>query len=119
MRRPRSTAARLAIWRKYGGTCQMCQQPTDERGFDLDHHIPLEIGGDDTDDNLRPLCRPCHRLKTKGDVADIAKAKRRYAASVGALAKPPSLRSAGFAPRPAQKRASAPLMKQLPPRRQI
>lgn len=87
MRRPRSTTARLAIWQKYNKTCQMCFQPTDERGYDLDHHIPLEIGGDDTDDNLRPLCRPCHRLKTKGDHTDIARAKRREASRVGARAK--------------------------------
>jgi hypothetical protein len=96
----------------------MCRQLTDERGFDLDHHIPLEIGGDDTDDNLRPLCRPCHRLKTRGDASDIAKAKRREAAHVGALAKPSSIKSRGFAARQPQARATTPLTKKLP-RRQV
>lgn len=119
MRRPRSTTVRLTIWRKHGMLCQMCRQPTDERGFDLDHHIPLEIGGDDTDDNLRPLCRPCHRLKTRADAGDIAKAKRRYAANVGALAKPSSLRSAGFPKAERQARATKPLTKTLPPRRNV
>jgi 5-methylcytosine-specific restriction protein A len=79
-----STSTRRRIWEAFGRTCQMCRQPTDERGFDLDHHIPLEIGGDDEEANLRPLCRPCHRLKTAGDVTMIAKAKRREAIHTGA-----------------------------------
>lgn len=116
MRRPRSTTARLAIWRKWKCTCQMCFRPTDERGFDLDHHIPLEIGGDDTDDNLRPLCRPCHRLKTKGDASDIAKAKRREADAVGATARKPWPKRERQ-PAPPQARATSPLSKPLPARR--
>ncbi len=119
MRRKRSDTARRAIWLRFNKTCQMCFQPTDERGFDLDHHIPLEIGGDDSDDNLRPLCRPCHRLKTKGDVTDIAKAKRRSDRHSGVHAPAGNLQSRGFDPRPPQRRASAPLAKQMPPRKWI
>jgi 5-methylcytosine-specific restriction protein A len=29
-----------------------------------DHIIPLAKGGTDTDDNIRCLCDPCHRLRT-------------------------------------------------------
>lgn len=110
MRRPRSTTARRIIWERYGKTCQMCRQLTDERGFDLDHHIPLEIGGDDSDDNLRPLCRPCHRLKTQSDVRDIAKAKRREADHVGATARKPWPKRQKTPAAP-QRKASSPLMK--------
>lgn len=63
----------------------------------------------------------CHRApggKTAQDLAALAKAKRREADHLR-IAKPSSIRSAGFAPRPAQRKASAPLMKQLPPRRQV
>ncbi|MFD9375153.1 HNH endonuclease [Streptomyces sp. NPDC059999] len=28
---------------------------------------PLALGGTDTDGNVQPLCRPCHRLKTSED----------------------------------------------------
>lgn len=112
-RRKRTTAERRVIWLRFNKTCQMCRQPTDERGFDLDHHIPLEIGGDDSDDNLRPLCRPCHRLKTKGDASDIAKAKRREAKDNGSFARG----GRGFPKAAPQRRATAPLEKQLPPRR--
>lgn len=117
MRRKRSDTARRAIWERFNRTCQMCFQPTDERGYDLDHHIPLEIGGDDSDDNLRPLCRPCHRLKTKGDATDIAKARRRQDRHTGTHTPAGSLQSRGFDPRPPQRRASAPLAKPLPARR--
>ena len=79
IRRHISTTERTRIWERFNKTCQMCFQPTGIRDVDFDHHIPLVIGGDDTEENLRPLCRPCHRLKTKGDVKDIARAKRREA----------------------------------------
>lgn len=117
MRRRRSDQARRAIWLRFNKTCQMCFQPTDERGYDLDHRIPLEIGGDDSDENLRPLCRPCHRLKTKGDVADIGKARRREDRHTGTHTAKGLLISRGFDPRPPQRRASTPLAKPLPPRR--
>ena len=35
------------------------------RACDADHVIPFEQGGPTTDDNLAPLCRRHHRLKTK------------------------------------------------------
>ncbi|MFD9302162.1 HNH endonuclease signature motif containing protein [Streptomyces sp. NPDC060048] len=28
---------------------------------------PLALGRTDTDGNVQPLCRPCHRLKTRED----------------------------------------------------
>lgn len=116
MRRHRSDKARRIIWERFGKTCQMCFRPTDERGFDLDHHIPLEIGGDDTDDNLRPLCRPCHRLKTKGDATDIAKARRRENDHYGVTARKPWPKRPKR-PSPPQRTASRPSSKALPPRR--
>lgn len=117
MRRKRSDKARRAIWERFNKTCQMCFRPTDEKGYDLDHRIPLEIGGDDSDDNLHPLCRPCHKLKTKGDATDIAKARRRQDRHTGTHQPSGQLLSRGFDKRPAQRNASRSLDKQLPPRR--
>lgn len=85
-RRRWSTSVRMAIRERFGCRCHMCRQPLDERGFDLDHHIPLAMGGEDIEDNLRPLCLPCHRLKTRGDVGNISRAKRCEARHVGAKA---------------------------------
>lgn len=44
--------------------------------LEIDHTIPLELGGADEDHNLRPLCTYHHRMKTKLDVAMIAKSRR-------------------------------------------
>ncbi len=61
----------------FGGKCAMCQCQIDgTSGLEWDHVIPLKIGGEDTLDNLQPLCVRDHRLKTRGDVAQIAKATR-------------------------------------------
>ena len=40
-----------------------CTRPA--RACDADHVIPHNKGGPTTDDNLAPLCRRHHRLKTK------------------------------------------------------
>ncbi len=44
--------------------------------FELDHVVPIALGGPDVLANLEALCVPCHKLKTKSDHASIAKAKR-------------------------------------------
>lgn len=107
-RRRWSTTVRMAIRERFGAECQMCRMPLGVRGFDLDHAIPLAMGGEDVEDNLRPLCLPCHRLKTRGDVGAIAKARRREASHVGAKA--PSarpIRSRGFDPQPRRLKRTA------------
>ena len=48
--------------------CCKCQ----EKGIvsiarEIDHIIPLHVGGPDTDDNTQNLCIPCHVAKTKQD----------------------------------------------------
>lgn len=45
--------------------------------LEVDHRIPLALGGSDDDDNLITICRIHHLAKTAlGDVPAIAKAKR-------------------------------------------
>lgn len=58
-----------------------CGRPLNkDEGYDLDHIIPLGIGGKDDINNTQYLRRPCHALKTfariDGDISRIAKAKR-------------------------------------------
>ena len=46
----------------------------DEGGLQLDHIIPVSIGGDSLElDNLQTLCVKCHINKTKEDMKSIAK----------------------------------------------
>jgi 5-methylcytosine-specific restriction protein A len=73
--------ARLAA---FGGRCAECRvEIGPATGLEWDHIIPLELGGDDMLENLQPLCRADHTVKTATDVARIAKAKRVSARHLG------------------------------------
>jgi hypothetical protein len=120
-RRSLSTRERLRLFMLHGGICHLCQGKiiVGDR-WEISHDIPLELLGPDDDQNRKPAHYKCHRVHTaQVDIPNIAKAKRRYAANVGAIAKPSSLRSAGFPKAARQARATKPLTKTLPPRRNV
>jgi 5-methylcytosine-specific restriction endonuclease McrA len=48
-------------------------------GLEIDHIIPLALGGADDDCQMVPLCREHHKEKTRRDIWQIAKAKRQRA----------------------------------------
>jgi 5-methylcytosine-specific restriction enzyme A len=80
MRKRRTAAARLRIFLEHKGICHVCGGRigvTD--AWDLDHVIPIALGGEDEEANLAPAHRKgCHGTKTaKEDVPNIARAKRR------------------------------------------
>ena len=55
------------------------------QAWEVEHVIPFAMGGADDMTNWRPVhARVCHAGKTKQDVSDIARAKRREARHVGA-----------------------------------
>jgi 5-methylcytosine-specific restriction enzyme A len=85
-RRHWSTRARLRILLRHDGICQACGQRIGVKGFELDHAVPLALGGADREENMRPLCRPCHRTKTKVDRGAISRAERLAARHLGAKA---------------------------------
>jgi 5-methylcytosine-specific restriction protein A len=80
-RRHWSTRARAALFLKWGGQCHICETRITERdAWDVSHEIPLELGGDDDDENDKPAHRKCHAERTaKIDIPAIAKAKRNEA----------------------------------------
>jgi 5-methylcytosine-specific restriction endonuclease McrA len=82
--------------------------------WEIDHVRPDGLLGEATIENAKLLCTPCHDEKTKGDVKQIAQAKRREAIYLG-VRKKPSLRGSGFQKSP--KIEKQPL--KLPPRRSI
>ena len=55
-----------------GGLCLACRCVLD--ASEIDHVIPLALGGGNERRNLAALCRTCHRDKTKLDLKRIAKA---------------------------------------------
>ena len=69
-----SPAQRAAIVAAQDNRCTLCA--CEGGPWEYDHVIPLALGGLDAVENLEAVCQPCHRIKTKADVRQIAKAKR-------------------------------------------
>lgn len=90
------TAARRArILARQGPICARsnCAEPWSE----IDHIVPLALGGAEADHNAEGLCAAHHAEKTARDIRMIAKAKRQQRADLGL--KPrlgPKIRSRGF-----------------------
>lgn len=89
-----SPGRRARILALYDGRCAArgCAA-TDS--LEIDHVIPLELGGADEDFNLEPLCADHHRVKTARDRRAIAKAKRLAGETCAGPTKRP-MRSRGF-----------------------
>jgi 5-methylcytosine-specific restriction endonuclease McrA len=84
MRREFSTKVRLEALARCQDRCESCG--CDLNSWDyyhFDHVIPDQLLGANDLDNCQVLCRACHRLKTKADIARIAKAKRQFAKAKG------------------------------------
>ncbi|MDT0494008.1 HNH endonuclease [Streptomyces sp. NPDC012600] len=64
--RVHSGAARLRalVGARGGARCARCGSLALAGSVDVDHVQPLALGGEDTDQNVQPLCRDCHRVKT-------------------------------------------------------
>jgi 5-methylcytosine-specific restriction protein A len=82
-RRSISTARRVAIFVAAKGICHLCGGGIQGKGWEVEHVIPLAMGGADDETNMRPAHKACHAPKTAEDVADIARAKRREARHIG------------------------------------
>lgn len=50
----------LAIYHRFDGRCAVCGS---NEYISIDHILPLSKGGDNTEDNLQPLCRDCNLSK--------------------------------------------------------
>lgn len=61
-RKAMTSRRRERIIAQHGARCYCCQ--AEGVPLDIDHWVPLFLGGSEDDENLRPLCQPCHRKKT-------------------------------------------------------
>jgi 5-methylcytosine-specific restriction endonuclease McrA len=86
-RRRISVTERMSIYLDAHGICHLCGLKIGlaER-WDIEHVIPLALGGDETrgSPNLQPAHASCHRTKSATDAWNLAKAKRREANHIGA-----------------------------------
>lgn len=44
--------------------CRVCKK---RAAMEIDHIVPLECGGDESESNLQPICIPCHTDKTASE----------------------------------------------------
>lgn len=99
-RRRISAADKRMLWDRQCGTCNCgCGGELVPGQVDVEHQIPLALGGPDTLENMSLWLRSCHRLKTKADVRRIAKAKRQqkhHETGRSRARKGPAMRSRGF-----------------------
>lgn len=56
---------RAEIRHNLGTHCRACLRWAPARLIEVDHILPLVDGGQDTPENVQPLCVPCHRSKTR------------------------------------------------------
>ena len=85
MRRSISTRERVALFQAADGICHICSgKITVGEAWEVEHIIPLALGGDDHGANLQPAHVKCHRTKSAQDATNTARAKRREAKQLGA-----------------------------------
>ena len=86
MRRSLSTRQRLELYLAAKGACQSCGwRLTPGTRWEIDHVLPLALGGRHDATNLQVLCAQCHGSKTtQRDVPAVSKAKRMQARHLGA-----------------------------------
>jgi 5-methylcytosine-specific restriction protein A len=88
-RKPISTKNRKTFFKMRGGICALCAgiiNPATE-AWEIEHVIPLAMGGaDDLPTNGELVHAKCHKAKTRNDMKDLGKAKRREAKHTGTKA---------------------------------
>lgn len=66
----RRQIAKRQHWLCAGQQCRDAQTNQELQEYDIDHIIPLHLGGSEEPDNLQALCPGCHRRKTDQERAD-------------------------------------------------
>jgi 5-methylcytosine-specific restriction protein A len=90
MRKEFSRSTKAAAFLRSAGFCEQehdgkrCGAKLTVGKFHYDHVNPDGLTGEPTLENCAVICVGCHLAKTKKDVADIARAKRREANHIGA-----------------------------------
>jgi len=108
---------RARIFAANDGCCHLCGGKIDgvREAWEVEHVIAWELTRDDSDSNLRPAHKDCHKRKThKEDRPAINQAKRREAKHNGAKQPAGQMKGRGFPPTDKPARTAKP---SLPPRR--
>ncbi len=94
-----SRTERVRLFDLHRGLCHICEEKIQVgEAWDLEHIVPWALTRDDSDGNVKPAHKSCHKEKTADDVDGIRKADRIRAKHIGAWPKSKApLRSRGFA----------------------
>ena len=83
-----SKRERALLFIDHKGRCSLChgiiRVPFET--WDVEHTIPLSLGGADDPSNWTVVHSKCHRAKTRDDMGALGKARRREAKHIGAKA---------------------------------
>src|SRR6185369_8067700 len=90
--RPHKTVL-IRLFEAAKGLCQQCGAKFKPGGWDADHRVRLRDGGENRENNLQLLCKPCHRAKTGQENSLQAQANRIKVISYGIKKKPRRLLS--------------------------
>lgn len=96
---------RARIFANTHGVCHLCNEKIDgvREAWEVEHVIAWELTRDDSDDNLRPAHKSCHKVKTHTeDRPAINKAKRREAKHTGVKRATSKLAAAPKPPKPSK-----------------
>lgn len=93
------TRVRLRVFERWGGVCGLSGRKIRAGDkWELDHRIPLILGGKHAESNLWPTLSDAHKAKTARDVQAKSKADRIRAKHLGLWPKSKRpLKSRGFA----------------------
>jgi 5-methylcytosine-specific restriction protein A len=75
---------KLALFEKADGRCHICGIMINAGDpWEVEHRVPIALGGADDETNMSPAHLHCHMQKTKVDAHRLAKAKRIKARHIG------------------------------------
>jgi 5-methylcytosine-specific restriction endonuclease McrA len=103
---------KIKIFDKHGGHCALCTRKImGSLRPAYDHRIALINGGKHAESNLQLLCVPCHKEKSRADVAEKSKVARVRAKHIGIKTNRRKIQSAGFKRSEPQHSATRPIEK--------
>ena len=93
--------------------CALCRAVIGTKAYEIDHILPLQLGGESKVENGQLICVPCLKEKTGKDVRAIRKSDRQRDKHTGAFKgrQRSALQSRGFTPAPKQNSATTPINK--------
>ncbi|GAA4736934.1 hypothetical protein GCM10023229_14370 [Flavisolibacter ginsenosidimutans] len=73
-----SGTARYKVLKRAQFRCELCGISASEKALEVDHILPVNLGGKDEEDNYQALCYSCNAMKRDTDATDFREIKDQY-----------------------------------------